>query len=225
MSDQLVLTAEGRSDVGKGASRRLRRLSDRVPGIVYGGGNAAIPVTLSANELSKAMQNESFYSQIMNIKIDGGDQQAVVRDIQRHPASERVQHIDFLRIRADRVFQVSIPIHFLNEDSCLGVKTGGGNLVQSINELEVSCLPADLPEFVELDVAALDIGDILHISDIALPEGVTSVALALGEDYDSAVVTVAAPRAEVVEEPEETDEAASDDAAADEAGDEPAAED
>ena len=226
MSDQLILTAEGRSDVGKGAGRRLRRLSERVPGIVYGGGNAAIPVTLSANELAKAMQNESFYSQILNIKIDGGDQQAVVRDIQRHPANERVQHIDFLRIRADRVFQVSIPIHFLNEDTCVGVKTNGGNLVQSINELEVSCLPADLPEFVELDVAALDIGDILHISDIALPEGVSSVALALGEDYDSAVVSVAAPRAEVVEEPSETDEEGSDDAAPDEAaGDEPPAED
>ena len=140
MSDQLILTAEGRSDVGKGASRRLRRLSERVPGIVYGGGNAAIPVTLSANELAKAMQNESFYSQILNIKIDGGDQQAVVRDIQRHPANERVQHIDFLRIRADRVFQVSIPIHFLNEDTCVGVKTNGGNLVQSINELEVLSL-------------------------------------------------------------------------------------
>ena len=149
-----------------------------------------------------------------------------MRDIQRHPANERVQHIDFLRIRADRVFQVSIPIHFLNEDNCLGVKTGGGNLQQSINELEVSCLPADLPEYVELDVAALDIGDILHISDIALPEGVTSVALALGEDYDSAVVTVAAPRAEVVEEPEETEEGATDEAAGDDAaGDEPAAED
>ena len=230
MSDQLVLTAEGRSDVGKGASRRLRRLSERVPGIVYGGGNAAIPITLSAKELNKAMENESFYSQIMNVKIDGGDQQAVVRDVQRHPANERVQHIDFLRIRADRVFQVSIPIHFLNEDNCVGVKTGGGNLVQSINELEVSCLPADLPEYVELDVAALDIGDLLHISDIVLPEGVTSTALALGEDYDSAVVSVAAPRAEVVEEPEETDEDATDadadaDAGGEAAGDEPPAED
>ncbi len=223
MSDQLVLTAEGRSDVGKGASRRLRRLSGRIPGIVYGGGNAAVPVTLSENELGKAMQNESFFSQIMNLKIDGGDQQAVVRDIQRHPASERVQHIDFLRIRADRVFQVSVPIHFLNEDKCVGVKVGGGNIVHSMNELEVSCLPADLPEFVELDVAELEVGGILHISDIKLPEGATSVALALGEDYDSAVVTVAAPRAEVVEE-----EAPASDEAADEAGDagdEPAAED
>ena len=223
MSDQLELTAEGRSDVGKGASRRLRRLSGRVPGIVYGGGNAAVPVTLSENELGKAMQNESFFSQIMNLKIDGGDQQAVVRDIQRHPANERVQHIDFLRIRADRIFQVSIPIHFLNEDTAPGVKLNGGNMVQSITELEVSCLPAALPEFVELDVGHLDIGDILHISDIKLPEGVSSVALALGEDYDAAVVTIAAPRAEVEEEPEESTDEASDDAG--EAGDEPAAED
>jgi large subunit ribosomal protein L25 len=134
-----------------------------------------------------------------------------------------VQHIDFLRIRADRVFQVSVPIHFHNEDTAPGVKLNGGNMVQSITELEVSCLPAALPEFVELDVGQLDIGDILHISDIKLPEGVTSVALALGEDYDAAVVTVAAPRAEVEEEPEESSDDASDDAG--EAGDEPAAED
>ena len=226
MSDQLVLTAEGRSDVGKGASRRLRRLSGRVPGIVYGGGNEAIPVTLAENELGKAMQSETFYSQIMNLKIDGGDQQAVVRDIQRHPASEKVQHIDFLRIRADRVFQVSIPIHFLNEESGPGVKLNGGNLVISMNELEVSCLPADLPEYVELDVGELDIGDLLHVSDIKLPEGVTSVALALGEDYDSAVVTVALPRAAVEEdEAEEGVEGEATDEAGDEGGDEPAAED
>lgn len=228
MSDQLVLTAEGRSDVGKGASRRLRRLSGRVPGIVYGGGNAAIPVTLAENELNKAMQAESFFSQIMNLKIDGGDQQAVVRDIQRHPATEKVQHIDFLRIRADRVFQVSVPIHFLNEENCIGVKTNGGNLVISMNELEVSCLPAALPEFVELDVGDMDVGDLLHISDIKLPEGVTSVGLALGEDYDSAVVTVAAPRSSTEEEDEAAAAAAAAEESSDEAseaGDEPAAED
>jgi len=223
MSDQVILTAEGRSDVGKGASRRLRRLSGRIPGIVYGGGNAAVPITLSENELGKAMQSESFFSQILNVKIDGGDQQAVVRDVQRHPATERVQHIDFLRIRADRVIQVSVPIHFLNEDICVGVKTGGGNIQHSMTELEVSCLPADLPEFVELDMAEFDIGDIAHISDIKLPEGVTSVALGLGEDHDSTIALVAAPRAEVEEE-EVVDEESTDEAA-DDAGDEPAAED
>ena len=226
MSDQVVLTAEGRSDVGKGASRRLRRAGGRVPGIVYGGGNAAVPITLAENELSKAMQSESFFSQIMNVKIDGGDQQAVVRDVQRHPATERVMHIDFLRIRADRVIQVSVPIHFLNEDTCPGVKQGGGNVQHALTELEISCLPAALPEFVELDMGAAEVGDTLHISDIVLPEGVTSVALALGEEYDSPAATVAAPRAEVEEdvaEDEGTDEAAGDDAA--DAGDEPAAED
>ena len=176
MSDQVELNAEGRSDVGKGASRRLRRLSGRVPGIVYGGGNAAVPITLQENELAKAMQSESFFSQILNVKIDGGDQQAVVRDVQRHPATERVMHIDFLRIRADRVIQVSVPIHFLNEDSCVGVKMGGGSIQHSMNEVEVSCLPAALPEFVELDMAEVEVGGIVHISDIQLPEGVTSTA-------------------------------------------------
>jgi len=228
MSDQVVLTAEGRSDVGKGASRRLRRTSNRVPGIVYGGGNAAVPITLAENELAKAMESESFFSRIMNVKIDGGDQQAVVRDVQRHPATERVMHIDFLRIRADRVIQVSVPIHFLNEDTCPGVKLEGGNVQHAITELEVSCLPAALPEFVELDMGEANIGTSLHISDIVLPEGVTSVALALGEDYDSPVATVAAPRAEEVEE-EIVDEAAEgeegDDDAQEAAGDEPPADD
>ena len=223
MSDQFVLIAEGRSDMGKGASRRLRRAGGRVPGIVYGGGNAAVPVTVAEKDLNKAMQSESFFSQIMNLKIDGGDQQAVVRDLQRHPATERVMHIDFLRIRADRVIQVSVPIRFLNEDTAPGVKLGGGNVQHSLTELEVSCLPAALPEFVELDMGEVEIGQILHISDIKLPEGVTSVALALGEDYDSTVATIAAPRAEEVEEEVVVDEEAGDDEAAtgDDAADEP----
>ncbi len=219
MSDQNILTAVGRSDMGKGASRRLRRSGGKVPGIVYGGGNPAVPITLLEKELNKAMATESFFSQILNVKIDGGDQQAVVRDVQRHPATERVMHIDFLRIRADRVIQVSVPIHFLNEDTAPGVKMGGGNAQHAMTELEVSCLPAALPEFVELDMGEAEIGQILHISDIKLPEGVTSVSLALGEDHDSLVATIAAPRAEV----EETEGDAEGDAAAgaDDAADEP----
>ena len=194
MSDQIELNANSRSDIGKGASRRLRRLSGLVPGIVYGGQNPAVPITVAENELNKAMQEESFFSQILNVKIDGGDQAAVVRDVQRHPASERVLHIDFLRIRADRVIQVSIPIHFLNEESCVGVKMGGGSIQHALTEIEISCLPAALPEFVECDMAEVEVGQVVHLSDIPLPEGVTSVALALGEDHDSPVATVAAPR-------------------------------
>jgi len=221
VSNTIELTAEARSDVGKGASRRLRRTTGKVPGIVYGGRNPAIPVTLAENELVKAMQQESFYSQILNVKIDGNDQQAVVRDMQRHPATNRVMHIDFLRIRADRVVQMNVPLHFLNEESCVGVKMGGGTVSHSLIEIEVSCLPANLPEFVEVDMGEADIGTVVHLSDLTLPEGVTSVALALGPDHDSPVASVQAPRgtAELDEEEETSADAAEgEEAATDEPG-------
>ena len=206
MSNKIELTAETRSDIGKGASRRLRRMTGNIPGIVYGGRNPAISVTLAEKQLNKAMEQESFYSQILNVTIDGADQQAVVRDLQRHPATNRVMHIDFLRIRADRVIQMSVPLHFLNEDTCPGVKLEGGSVSRSLTEIEVSCLPADLPEFLEVDMGEADIGTVVHLSDVALPEGVTSVALELGPDHDSPVASVQAPRA--VTEVEEDEAAA-----------------
>ena len=122
MSDKISLTAELRSDVGKGASRRLRRLDDKVPAIIYGGEEAPQNLTLIANELSKAMQLEAFYSQIMNVVVDGNAQQAFVRDLQRNPASGRVLHIDFQRVSADRAINVNVPLHFINEGQCVGVK-------------------------------------------------------------------------------------------------------
>ena len=222
MSNKIELTAETRSDIGKGASRRLRRTTGKVPGIVYGGRNPAVPVTLAEKELVKAMQQESFYSQILNVKIDGTDQQAVVRDMQRHPATDRVMHIDFLRIRADRVVQMNVPLHFLNEDTCVGVKMGGGSVSHSLLEIEVSCLPADLPEFIEVDMGEADIGTVVHLSDLTLPEGVTSVALALGADHDSPVASIQAPRGTSDAEEEAADSAAEGEAAA---SDEPSEDD
>ncbi|MEM7217149.1 MAG: 50S ribosomal protein L25/general stress protein Ctc [Pseudomonadota bacterium] len=194
MSSTIELSAEPRSDVGKGASRRLRRQSGRVPGIIYGGKRDAQPITLAENELVKAMQIEAFYSQILDVQIEGGSQQAVVRDIQRHPATERVLHIDFLRVAADRAIQVSVPLHFLNEESCVGVKMGGGSISRSMTEVEINCLPKDLPEFIEIDLVDADVGSVIHLSDLNFPEGVTSVALALGESHDSPVASVLAPR-------------------------------
>ena len=200
MTQRIEIHAELRKDVGKGASRRLRRLADKVPGIIYGGDEDSVPVTLNSNELAKAMQLEAFYSQILNVVVDGKGQQAVVRDLQRHPASEKVQHIDFLRIRADRPIQVSVPIHFIDEDKCIGVKQGGGQIVHNMTEVEISCLPGDLPEFLEVYMAQVDVNQSVHLSDLALPEGVTIVALMHGADRDANVVSVQMPRGGLEEE-------------------------
>lgn len=182
MSQPIELEAEPRTDVGKGASRRLRRLTEMVPGIIYGGDTEPGSLTFKYNELANAMQQESFFSQIIDIKMDGTIQQAVVRDVQRHPANDRVQHIDFLRISADRLLEVNIPIHFINEDICVGVRTQGGQISHNMSEVEISCLPGNLPAYLEVDMAAVEIGGAVHLSDIMLPEGVTILALQHDDD-------------------------------------------
>ncbi|MDP6375235.1 MAG: 50S ribosomal protein L25/general stress protein Ctc [Pseudomonadales bacterium] len=207
MSDQIELTAELRKDVGKGASRRLRRLSEKVPGIIYGADADAQALTLQSNELTKAMQQEAFYSQILNVIVEGDGQQAVVRDLQRHPATSRVMHIDFLRISADKELQVHVPIHFINEDKCVGVRQEGGVLAHNLIEVEISCLPKDLPEFIEVDVSGLNLGHAIHLSNLILGEGATIVALTHGDDHDLTVVSCNQPRVASEEEEEAEAEA------------------
>src|SRR5262245_5430264 len=198
---QIELNAEPRTDVGKGASRRLRRSAAQIPGVIYGGDEPALPVKLGALELGRAMQQERFMSQIISVSTNGKPQQAVVRDVQRHPGTEKVLHIDFLRVSADREIEVRIPIHFLNEEKCVGVRLEGGLLSHNLIEVEVTCLPANLPQYIEVDVAEMHLGDALHLSDLKLPTGVRIESLAQGEDYDLQVVSVYTPRAEVIEEP------------------------
>ena len=194
MSDIIELTAELRTTVGKGASRRLRRLEGKVPAIIYGGEGEAVMLSLSSNELSKAMQVEAFYSQVLNVSIDGKSEQAVVRDLQRNPADERVQHVDFQRVRANVAITVSVPLHFINEESCVGVKMQGGTLTRTLTEVEVSCLPANLPEYIEVDMAEVESGTSVHLSDLNIGEDVTIIALTLGEDRDIPVASVTAKR-------------------------------
>ncbi|MCZ6711115.1 MAG: 50S ribosomal protein L25/general stress protein Ctc [Gammaproteobacteria bacterium] len=226
MSQQIEIHAELRVDVGKGASRRLRRQAEKVPGIIYGGTDDAVPLTMSSIELTKVMKQESFYSQILNVVVDGKGQQALVRDLQRHPATERVMHIDFLRIRADRAIQVPVPLHFIDEDKCIGVKEGGGSIIHNLTQVEVSCLPGDLPEYLEVFMALVDLNQSVRLSDLAVPEGVTIVALAHGPERDVNVVSVQIPRGGIEEEEElEAAEAAAaaaaegEEAEGDEAGD------
>lgn len=206
MPQSIELNASLRTELGTGASRRLRRQGENLPGIIYGGDDAPQPVVLSANEFTKAMQQEAFFSQIVNVRVDGADQQALVRDLQLHPVNEKVLHVDFLRVAADRAIQTNVPLHFVNEAKCVGVRTGGGSIAHNLVDVEVSCLPKDLPEFIEVDLAALEVGQALHLSDLNMPEGATVVALGYGEDHDISVVSVQPPRggsAEVEEEEEE----------------------
>ena len=163
MSQKIEINAEVRTDVGKGASRRLRRSGNSIPGIIYGAEEDPVNLTLNTNELSKAMQSEAFFSQILDVKFDGKSQQAVLRDLQRNPATEKVLHVDFMRISANKPIQVSVPLHFVNEDKCKGVRLGGGTISHTMNEVEISCLPADLPEFIEVYMAELDVGEIIHL--------------------------------------------------------------
>ena len=204
MSAALELSAEIRTAVGKSASRRLRRLENKIPAVVYGASEEGQNLTLNVNELSKVMQSDTFYSQILNISVDGKSQQVVLRDLHRSPATGKVLHIDFLRVRADQELNVNIPLHFVNEESCIGVKVGGGQVTHNLVEVEISCLPADLPETIEVDVAELDVGDSLHLSDLVVPDKVTIVALSSGEsDRDVTVVTVSVKRGGTDEELDE----------------------
>ena len=196
-----ALNAELRKDKGKGASRRLRRNADMIPAILYGAGKDPQSLTLAHKDIHKACQNEAFFSRIITIIADGNSQQAIVKDLQRHPAKDRIMHADFLRIQMDQAITVEVPLHFLNEDSCLGVRQGGGNVSHNMTSIEISCLPGDLPEYIEVDIEELDLGDAIHISGLKLAEGLSIPSLQQGADHDHVVVSVNAPkRAEELDE-------------------------
>jgi len=194
MADQFQLTAELRDVKGKGASRRLRRKADLVPAILYGADRDPQPLSIPHKDLHHALQNEAFFSHIITIKAEGKEQAAILKDLQRHPAKDRILHADFLRIVADQELTTSVPFHFMNEDKCVGVKQNGGVISHAMNQVEISCLPANLPEYIEIDMEQMDIGDSLSLSDVKLPEGVVIPELAMGEDHDHQVVAVNEPR-------------------------------
>jgi len=207
MSETFELTVEVREDKGKGASRRLRRLSDRIPAIIYGGDQPPQPLSIIRKDLEKALETEAFYSSILSLQVDGKTQKAILKDLQRHPSKERVMHADFLRVSADVAIKISVPLHFINEEEAPGVKLEGGIVQYAITELEISCLPGDIPEYIEVDLGALNIGDNVHLTDIKMPAGVDSTALDVGDAQDLLVASVVAPRA-VAAEDAETDEEA-----------------
>ncbi len=201
MSEQFTLVAELRSDLGKGASRRLRR-ENKVPAVLYGAEKDAVSLTLQHNKVAQAAENEAFYSHILTLEIGGESIKALLKDVQRHPYKAQIMHLDFLRVDADHKVQTKVPVHFVNEAASAAIKAGA-TAAHHINEVEVACLPANLPEFIEVDIANVEVGQTLHLSDLTLPAGVELVELQKGEDHDQAVVTLNAKKGGADEEAEE----------------------
>ncbi|MDT8896119.1 50S ribosomal protein L25/general stress protein Ctc [Halomonas sp. I1] len=189
MSDY-ILTASVRDDLGKGASRRLRRANEQVPAIIYGGEQAPQPIAVDKTAFYKALEEEAFFSSVINLEVDGKAQQVVVRDLQRHPYKPLVTHADFMRIDATHEITMRVPLHVVNAETATSIKDEGGELHVLSNEVEVSCLPKDLPDYLEVDIADVALGTTLHLSDLSLPAGVTLVALTHGEDHDNAVLSI-----------------------------------
>ena len=211
MKQEFDLIAELREDQGKGASRRLRH-EGKVPAILYGGGRPPRALSFDHNKVLRQMDSESFYSSVLNIKVRDKSQAAIVKDIQRHPAKRQILHIDLQRIVEDAEIRMHIPLHFVGDDVAPGVKAGG-TVSRLMNDVEVVCLPRNLPEYFEIDVSTMEIDDMLHLSDISLPEGVELVELSHGEGHDQPIVSIHVIKAAPVEETEE--EAAAEEKAAD----------
>ncbi|KFN43321.1 50S ribosomal protein L25/general stress protein Ctc [Arenimonas oryziterrae] len=187
MATTHIITATSRKDEGKGASRRLRT-SGHVPAIVYGAKGVPESIQLDHNPLWLATQNEWFYSSILDLTVDGKVQKVLLRDMQRHPFKQQIMHLDFQRVDENEAIRFNVPLHFLNQEKSPAGKTAGIVVTHELNEITVVCLPKDLPEFIEVDLSALEIGAIMHLSEIKLPAGVSLPTLKLGKEHDLAIV-------------------------------------
>lgn len=203
MSIGFEIDATSRDDAGKGASRRLRS-TGMVPGIVYGGHKDPTMIAVKHNELVHHLEEEAFYSHVLTLNLDGQAESVVLKDLQRHPAKPFVTHVDFQRISAEETIRMHVPLHFINEDVCPGLKMGG-TASHNINEVEVICLPRDLPEFIPVDMAQVEIGQTIHVSEMVMPEG---VELTHTLDPNAPVVSIHGARSADVDETEGGEEAA-----------------
>jgi large subunit ribosomal protein L25 len=205
MENLFELHAKIRSEQGKGASRRLRR-AGKVPAVLYGAKKEALPLTLDHNVLIQHLGHEAFYSHILTVHIDGKAEKAVIKDLHREPANpNKIMHMDLQRVSSTQKLTMNVPLHFIGEEVARGVKQEGGILAHLLNDVEVTCLAKDLPEYIEIDLTDLGIGETLHLSDLKLPPGVEIPALKLGEDYDQPVATIHKPRVAAEEETGETE--------------------
>ena len=195
----IELNAELRTDMGKGASRRLRH-ANKLPAIVYGAGKDPENLTLEQKDVQHELQHEAFFTQILELNIGGKKQDVLLRDLQHHPYRQDILHIDFQRVEAKKEVHSNVPLHFINEEIAPGVKQEGGVISHMMTEVEVVCLPKDIPEFIDVDLGELHLGEIVHLTDLKMPAGVEVFALKQGEEHDSAVASIHARK--VAEEPE-----------------------
>jgi large subunit ribosomal protein L25 len=197
------VSAQPRNELGKGAVRRMRR-EGRVPGILYGAGKDPQPIWVKDNELRKSLESEAFFSHILNVQVDGASTQAVLKDLQRDPGSYEVRHVDFMRVQATERLTMRVPVHLLNEETCPG-RRAGGVISHLLTEVEVTCLPRDLPEFLTVDMALVNVGEGVHLSGMVLPAGVTLAHAIEDAQHDHVVVSVTEAH-DLDVEPEEEEE-------------------
>ncbi|MEH6562882.1 MAG: 50S ribosomal protein L25/general stress protein Ctc [Marinobacter sp.] len=203
MSQDFVIEAFPRDDKGRGASRRLRREERKIPAIIYGAGKEATAISIWHNELKKALENEAFFSHILTIELNGKKESVIMKDLQRHPYKLLLTHADFQRVEKDQEIFVHVPLHLLNEDTAPAIKTFGGVAFRLMTEVEVACLPQYLPEFIEIDMADIEMDQIVHMSDLKLPKGVRIPALQHDAEHDQAVVSVSKPKGVKTDEAED----------------------
>jgi large subunit ribosomal protein L25 len=199
MAEKFNLVADIREDSGKGASRRLRR-QGKVPAIIYGAGRPPRSLTFDHNKVLHELENESFYSSVLNIKVGEKSQAAIVKDVQRHPSLHKILHLDFQRIVEDEVIRMNVPIHLVGADVAVGVKQGGGTVSQMRNDVEVVCLPRHLPEYLDLDISELELDGLMYLTDIKLPEGVEIPELAQEVEQEQPIVSIHIIKEIVIEE-------------------------
>ncbi|MBS0566453.1 MAG: 50S ribosomal protein L25/general stress protein Ctc [Proteobacteria bacterium] len=202
MATSHVIKVERRENDGRGASRRLRN-TGKVPAIVYGGELAPVSIQIEHNDVWLASQHEWFYSAILDLSLNGDVQKVLLRDLQRHPVKQQLLHLDFQRVDENKAIRIRVPLHFLNQEKSPAGKKAGVLISHALNDIEISCLPKHLPEYVEVDLSDLDVGDIVHLSEIKLPEGVEIPELRLGKEHDAAVVTAQELKEEVEAAPVE----------------------
>jgi large subunit ribosomal protein L25 len=205
MSTSFELAASIREDLGKGATRRLRKLH-MVPAVIYGAGAEPVSISMAHNQLLHSTENEAFFSHILSLNVNGKKEKVIIKALQRHPSKARLMHADFLRISMNEKLRVHVPLHFTGEEVAPGAKEGGV-VTHNIVDVEIECLPKDLPEFLTVDISELEIGSSLHLTDIKLPKGLEIVALAQEGDHDAQVVAIQANRAVVEDDADiETEE-------------------
>ena len=193
------IKVQRREDEGKGASRRLRH-AGTVPAIVYGGELKPVSIQLNHNDVWLASQNDWFYASILDLSLNGDVQKVLLRDLQRHPYKQQIMHLDFQRVNENEALHVSVPLHFINEDKSPAGKSSEVVVTHELKEVTITCLPKDLPESIDVDLADLKAGDVIYLSDIKLPKGVEIPALAQGKDHDDAIVTAKAGKADAADE-------------------------